>query len=229
MNEQMTGQPVVDAATWQTARDALLVEEKRLTRDLDRLAAQRRQMPWQRVVTDYRFTTPEGEKGLADLFEGRRQLVVYHHMLRENDPAPCPGCSMLADELPELAHLHARNTTLVMVSNAPLAQMLAFRQRMGWAVPWFETRDSFTPDHGYGRHGPGYSVFIRQGDAVFYTYGCTDRGTEIVGGTMSMLDITPMGRQEDWEQSPDWVPKSPPYQWWRLHDEYEPVRQMAGQ
>ncbi len=217
----MTGQPIVDAAQWQAARAALLSEEKRLTRDLDRLAAERRKLPWVQVTRAYRFTTPDGEKSLADLFDGRKQLIVYHHMLKEDDPAPCPGCSMLADELPRLEHLHARNTTLVMVSHAPLSQIRAFAARMGWPVPWFESRDSFTPDHGYGTHGPGYSVFIRQGDQVFYTYGCTDRGTEMVCGTMAMLDMTPMGRGEVWQDAPAWVEQNQPYQWWRLHDEYE--------
>lgn len=215
-----TLQPVVSAEEWKAARAALLAEEKAVTKALDRLSALRRQMPWQKVDKPYVFNTPDGPKGLPDLFDGRRQLIVYHHMLRPADPSPCPGCSMLADELPNLAHVNARDTTLLMVSRAPLAEILVFRARMGWPVPWVETTDDFNTDFGMGTYGPGYSVFFRDKDAVYYTYSCTDRGTETVVGTFGHLDITPMGRQEKWQGAPDWVPQGDPYVWWRLHDEY---------
>lgn len=206
---------------WAAARAALLIEEKALTRQADRVAALRRQMPWRRVARDYRFMTADGEVGLADLFDGRRQLIVYHHMLREADPSPCSGCGMLADQLPHLAHLHARDTTLVMVSKAPLAEIVAFAARMGWDVPWVETTDSFSPDFGMGNHGPGFTVFIHDRGAVFHSYACTARETERAVTVWGLLDMTPMGRQEVWQDAPDWVPQSEPYRWWRLHDGYE--------
>lgn len=216
-----SGHPVVDADTWKTARNALLAEEKAVTREIDRVAALRRALPWRKVESTYTFITPDGPKTLAGLFAGRRQLIVYHHMLRAADPSPCPGCAMLADDLPNLAHIHARDTTLLMVSRAPLAEILAFRARMGWTVPWVETTDSFNEDVGMGTHGPGYTVYIQDGGAIFQTYDCTDRGTEIVVGTFGHLDITPMGRQEKWQDAPPWVPQGDPYVWWRLHDRYE--------
>lgn len=216
----MTGQAEATPADWAEARAALLAEEKALTTAVDRVAALRRRMPWLRVEKDYRFVTDRGETGLADLFDGRRQLIVYHHMLRPADPAPCPGCAMTADEMPHLSHLNARDTTLTFVSRAPLAEILAFRARMGWTLPWAETTDSFSRDFGMGDYGPGFTVFIRDGGTVWHSYSTTGRGTELVAGTWGLLDITPMGRQEDWQEAPDWVPQTPPYAWWRLHDSY---------
>jgi predicted dithiol-disulfide oxidoreductase (DUF899 family) len=211
--------PVTDADGWAAARAALLEEEKALTAAMDRVAALRRRMPWRPVTQDYRFVTEAGPAGLADLFDGRRQLIVYHHMLRPADPAPCSGCSMMADQLPHLAHLHARDTSLTMVSRAPLAEILAFRKRMGWTMPWAETTDSFNTDMGMGERGPGFTVYIRDGDRIWLSYATTGRGTE-TGTVWSLLDMTPMGRQEDWQDAPDWVPRTPPYAWWRLHDSY---------
>ena len=218
---ELAGQPVVSRAEWQAAREALLAEEKEMTRAMDRLAAKRRELPWVAVSDDYRFVTDQGEKRLIDLFAGRRQLVIYHHMLRPDDPSPCPGCSMLVDELPRMEHLHARDTTLVVVSAAPLAQINAFKQRMGWSFEWVEALGTFNVDFSGHQYGPGYSVFIQNGGRVFYSYGCDDRGTEAVVGCFGTLDITPMGRQEDWQDAPAWVPQTPPYVWWRLHDQYE--------
>ncbi len=212
--------PVVDETAWAAARAALLAEEKALTKATDRVAAHRRDLPWRAVATDYRFVTPRGPASLADLFEGRRQLIVYHHMLRPADPRPCPGCSLLADQVPHLSHLHARDTTFTMVSKAPLAEIEAFRARMGWSFPWVETTDSFSPDHGMGDHGPGFSVFFRDAGGVFHTYATTDRGTEAALTVWGLLDMTPMGRQENWQDAPSWVPQGNPFEWWRLHDEY---------
>ncbi len=212
--------PVVDDTTWAAARDALLDEEKAATTMLDRIAAKRRHMPWREVTRDYRFVTPDGPAGLAHLFDNRRQLIVYHHMMRGGDRDPCSGCGLLADQVPHLAHLHARDTTFTMVSSAPLAEILAFRARMGWTFPWVESTDSFTPDHNMGDSGPGFTVFIRDQDRVFHTYTTTDRGTETALTVWGLLDMTPMGRQENWQDAPDWVPQGAPYQWWRLHDRY---------
>lgn len=214
-------QPETDAAGWAAARAALLAEEKALTAATDRVAALRRQMPWQRVTGEYRFVTTAGPASLADLFEGQRQLIVYHHMLRPADPAPCPGCCMLADQLPDLAHLRARDTALTLVSRAPLAEILAFRARMGWSLPWAETTDSFNRDFGMGERGPGFTVFVRDGDSLWHSYATTGRGTEGATTVWGLLDMTPMGRQEAWQDAPAWVPRKPPYAWWRLHDSYE--------
>lgn len=213
-------QAIVDPKTWQAARDALLAEEKSLTRAQDALAAKRRQMPWRKVDQPYHFITANGPATLADLFDGRRQLIIYHHMLRAADPAPCPGCGLLVDQLPNLAHLHARDTTLTLVSRAPLSEIEAFRARMGWPLPWVETTDGFNADFGMGRHGPGFTVFIRQGNAIFHSYACTARETERTTTIWGLLDMTPMGRQELWQDAPAWVPQSPPYEWWNLHDAY---------
>ncbi len=211
---------VANQTEWAVAHAALVAEEKALTLATDRVAALRRQMPWRREQQDYHFVTPDGPAGLGDLFDGRRQLIVYHHMLGANDPSPCPGCGILVDQLPHPAHLHARDTTLTLVSTAPLAEIEAFKARMGWTLPWVETTDRFGLDHGMGARGPGFSVYIKDVGAIYHTYSTTGRGTEGATSVWGLLDMTPMGRQENWQDAPAWVPQSPPYQWWRLHDEY---------
>jgi predicted dithiol-disulfide oxidoreductase (DUF899 family) len=215
--------PVVDAATWAAAREALLAEEKALTRAQDALAARRRRLPRMVVTKPYAFIGPDGPATLADLFDGRRQLIVYHHMLRPSDPAPCPGCSMVGDQIPHLAHLHARDTSLVFVSRTPLAEIEAFRSRMGWTFPWVETTDDFNADFGVSTFGPGLNVFLRDGDAILRTYFTISRGVEALGSPWSFLDLTPFGRQELGEDAPPGTPQTARYSWWRLHDAY-PVR-----
>lgn len=210
---------VVDADAWAQARAALLSEEKALTRAQDRLAAARRRLPRHEVEDRYRFTTPAGPARLSDLFEGRDQLIVYHHMLRPADPAPCSGCSMFADSLPHLAHLHARNTSLAMVSQAPLAEIEVFKARMGWTMPWVETLDGFNADFGV-TGGFGLNVFLREGGTIWRTYFTSGRGVESLGSVWSFLDLTSFGRQEAWQDAPIGTPQTEPYQWWRLHDEY---------
>lgn len=126
---------IVSPESWRGSREALLATEKAHTRASDKLAAERRRLPWVKVEKDYVFKGRAREASLADLFEGRRQLVVYHHMLRPADPAPCSGCGMVGDQIPHLAHLHQRDTTLVFVSRAPIAEIEAFRARMGWSMP----------------------------------------------------------------------------------------------
>jgi predicted dithiol-disulfide oxidoreductase (DUF899 family) len=124
---------------WLAARLELLAQEKALTRQRDALNAQRRQLPMVAITADYRFTGPEGEVGLAELFAGRRQLIVYHFMYHRDKGEGCPGCSFLTDNIGHLAHLHARDTSLVLVSNAPLAEIEAFKRRMGWKLPWYSS------------------------------------------------------------------------------------------
>ncbi|MDW4496597.1 DUF899 domain-containing protein [Sulfitobacter sp. D35] len=211
---------IADADGFERARQSLLEQEKAHTRAGDRIAAARRRLPWVPVTRDYRFEGADGACGLVDLFDGRRQLIVYHHMLRPADPAPCTGCSMVGDQIPHLAHLHARDTSLVFVSRAPITEIAAFRDRMGWAMPWYTTQDSFNADHGVDG-GFGVNVFYRDGDDVFRTYFTTARAAESLGTVWSFLDLTPLGRQEKWEDAPEGSPQTPPYRWWRLHDEYE--------
>jgi predicted dithiol-disulfide oxidoreductase (DUF899 family) len=211
--------PVVSREKWEAARERLLAKEKEHTRAGDTLAAERRRLPMVAVEKDYVFEAPHGEASLLDLFDGRRQLIVYHHMLRPADPDPCSGCSMFADNVGHLAHLHARDTSLVLVSRAPIDEIEAFRKRMGWTLPWFSTRDDFNPDFGI-TDGFGLNVFIRDGERIFRTYFTNGRGVEALGSNWTFLDLTPLGRQEEWEDTPQGRPQTPPYAWWRLHDEY---------
>ncbi|MGI3170292.1 DUF899 domain-containing protein [Pseudooceanicola sp. C21-150M6] len=204
---------------WTAALDKLREAEKELTRAHDRLAAERRKLPWEPVGQAYRFETPEGHIGLTDLFAGRRQLIVYHHMLKPGDTSPCAGCSMVGDQIPHLAHLHARDTSLVFVAKAPIDEIQAFRQRMGWEFPFVSTLDQFNADFGV-TGGFGLNVFFRDGEDIYRTYFTTARGVEALGTPWTFLDLTPLGRQEDWEDSPEGVSQTGPYRWWRLHDAY---------
>lgn len=212
---------LVDADEWHRARAELLVREKAHTRAGDRLAAEWRRLPWIPVKKRYQFETATERLTLADLFEGRRQLIVYHHMLKPADPDPCSGCSMVGDQIPHLAHLHQRDATLVFVSRAPAGEIEAFRNRMSWTFPWYSSRDDFNADFDV-TDGFGFNVFYRSGADVYRTYFTTGRAAETLGTIWTLLDLTPLGRQETWEVSPPGTPQTPPYEWWRLHDEYEP-------
>jgi predicted dithiol-disulfide oxidoreductase (DUF899 family) len=211
---------IVSQSEWEAARDRLLVKEKELRRGMDALAAERRRLPMVLFDKPYVFQGKDGEAGLVDLFDGRRQLSVYQFM--DNGPDDyCPGCSSVIDNVGHLAHLHARDTTYVAVSNMPLAQMTLFWRRMGWTVPFYSSRGTtFSADCGAGG-GFGLSVFLRDGDAVYRTYFTTSRGVDHLRLDFNLLDLTPLGRQETWENSPDGWPQSKPYEWWRLHDEYK--------
>jgi predicted dithiol-disulfide oxidoreductase (DUF899 family) len=219
---------IVSRAEWRKARNKLLVKEKAETRRRDALAAERRRLPMVRVDKDYIFTGSKGKLRLQDLFEGRRQLILYHFMFAPGvdgwPTAGCPGCSMVVDNVGHLAHLHARDTSFVLVSRAPLAKIKIYQKRMGWKVPWFSSADSdFNVDFGVTtKEGEtfGLSIFLRDGDQVFHTYFTADRGVEALGSSWTFLDLTPFGRQEDWEDTPAGRPQTAPYQWWRRHDEY---------
>ncbi|MEM7054503.1 MAG: DUF899 domain-containing protein [Pseudomonadota bacterium] len=210
---------IVPHEDWLAALAALQQKEKALTAMQDELAAERRRMPRERVTKTYRFNTPTGPATLHDLFDSRRQLIVYHHMLKSDDTEPCPGCCMVGDQIPHLAHLHARDTSLVFVARAPIEEIDAFKKRMRWTMPWFSTGESFNSDFGVTT-GFGLNVFLRDGDAILRTYYTTGRGAEMLGTPWAFLDLTPFGRQETWEVSPPGTPQSEPYQWWRLHDQY---------
>jgi predicted dithiol-disulfide oxidoreductase (DUF899 family) len=216
--------PVVSTEEWQAAREELLVKEKAATRARDAMAAQRRRMPMMAVDREYAFEGPDGKATLLDLFAGRRQLIVYRFFYEpavEGWPERgCGGCSLLADQVAHLAHLNARDTTLVFVSRAPQADIERWKARMGWEIPWFTITDEFDVDFDVGEwHGT--NAFLRDGDRVFRTYFVNNRGDEAMGSTWSYLDITALGRQEEWEDSPQGYPQTPPYQWLRLHDEYD--------
>ncbi|HMB18866.1 MAG TPA: DUF899 domain-containing protein [Gaiellaceae bacterium] len=224
--------PVVSQDAWQAARDELLAKEKEATRALDALAAERRRLPRVLVDKPYVFEGPNGEASLLDLFEGRRQLLVYHFMFGPNQGVGCDGCSMAVDNFGHPAHLNARDTTLVLVSRAALEKIEPYRRRMGWDRPWYSSFTSdFNVDFGISPETPqpdqyqdgetfGLSAFLRDGDSVYRTYFTRLRGVEAVGTNWTLLDLTPLGRQEDWEDSPDGYPQTPRYDWWRRHDEY---------
>lgn len=229
---------------WQKARIELLEREKELTRKRDELNAERRRLPMVAVEEEYSFDGPHGEASLLDLFDGRRQLLVYHFMFDPDWEEGCPSCSFVADNVGHLAHLHARDTSLVIVSRAPLETIEAYRDRMGWSIPWYSSDGSdFNYDFGVtidasrdsveynyrdlsehlgdeSTEGHGLSVFLRDGDDVYHTYSTYARGVERLVGTYNYLDLTPLGRQEDWE-APAGRSDSSPMGWLRRHDDYD--------
>jgi predicted dithiol-disulfide oxidoreductase (DUF899 family) len=215
--------PLVSPPEWEAAWLRLLAKEKELTRARDALAAERRRMPWLAVEKQYELDGPEGKASLLDLFEGRRQLIVYRAFFEPGvhgwpDHA-CVGCSLMADQVAHLSHLNARDTTLVYVSRAPQAAIARLKARMGWTIPWYTITDSFDADFGVAEWH-GHNAFFRDGESVFRTYFINSRGDEAIGTTWSYLDMTALGRQETWEDSPRNYPQSRPYKWWNWHDSY---------
>jgi predicted dithiol-disulfide oxidoreductase (DUF899 family) len=203
---------IASADEWQQARAELLTAEKQLTRAQDALAAQRRRLPMVRFENTYTFDTPTGPKSLLGLFEGRNQLVVYQFM----DLGPdhyCPGCTKFTDNVPiaGLPALADCGVSWATVSNMPLAQIEAYKKRMGWTLPFVSSHGtSFSDDCGAGG-GFLLSVFLRDGDDVYRTYSTTSRGVDRLVFVHSVLDLTPYGRQEDWEESPPGWPQHPTY------------------
>lgn len=229
--------PVVARADWLAARLALLDDEKALTAAYDRVAAQRRTLPWVRLEQDYVFDTADGPQPMSALFQGRRQLLVQHFMLGPGWPQGCPSCSFMADHLDGIAvHLAHRDIAWLAVSRAPLDEIERFRERMGWRFRWVSShgnafnRDfhvSFTPeelaegevDYNYGRRAfpsseaPGLSVFVRDADgALFHSYSTYGRGVEAMMGAYRLIDLTPAGRDEH--------NAARPMDWLRHHDRY---------
>jgi predicted dithiol-disulfide oxidoreductase (DUF899 family) len=227
--------PIASRADWLAARTALLVREKEATRARDALSAARRRLPMVRMEKDYRFTGPAGEVGFADLFEGRRQLIVYHFMFDPRWEDGCPSCTGYVDALGDLRRLRERDTTFALVSRAPFAKLAAYKARRGWGAPWYSSYgsdfnydfhvtfdESVAPtEHNFRRvtipageqpaEGQGLSVFFRLDDAVYHTYSAYARGVEGLTNAISLLDVTPYGRQEDWEDSPPGWPQRPTY------------------
>jgi predicted dithiol-disulfide oxidoreductase (DUF899 family) len=173
----------------------------------------------------YVFEGPGGSARLADLFEGRSQLVVYNFMLTPGSDYVCGGCASFTDNIPNLAHLHARDTTYALVSRVALDQIEGVRQRFGWTLPWYSSYGSdFNYDIGVSSDRGemfGLSVFLRDGDDVYRSYFTSARGVDRLRVDFNLLDLTPLGRQEAWEDSPEGWPQSPTMAWLRLHDEYE--------
>ena len=228
---------VVSREEWRTARAGLLAEEKRLTRERDRVNAQRRRLPMVRIEEDYVFDGPDGPVSLLDLFDGREQLVVHHFMFAPDWDTACASCASAADVIGGLRQLHARRTTLVAVSRAPYPKLAAFGDRMGWTFPWYSSSGS-TFNHDFhatlddrvvpvelhhrgeselaqagvpwtggpwtsdlrGTEMPGISAFLRVGDEVFHTYSTFGRGIEEFHHNYPYLDLTALGRQEEWEE-----------------------------
>jgi predicted dithiol-disulfide oxidoreductase (DUF899 family) len=235
----MTLPRVASREDWLSARKALLTKEKALTRQRDEVAAERRRLPMVPVDKPYSFEGPLGCARLLDLFEGRRQLIVYHFVFDPVWEEGCPSCSFLVDAIGDVSHLHARNTTLALVSRAPYATIAPYKARMGWTYPWYSSFGTdFNYDFGvtlddkathqakdepwFAENGEahGLSTLLRDGDAVFHTYSAYARGTDHLVATYSYLDLTALGRQEDWEQPPG-RSDGPFMHWVRRHDEYE--------
>jgi predicted dithiol-disulfide oxidoreductase (DUF899 family) len=228
---------VVSRDEWVAERKTLLAREKELTRLRDQIARERRALPWVRVDKNYVFEAPEGRRTLAELFEGRRQLLVQHFMFAPGWEQGCPSCSFMADHSDGMnVHLAHRDVTLVAVSRAPLADIERFRHRMGWRFKWVSSHGSdfnydfgvsFTPEevtkgelsYNYGtwpfafEEWPGISVFFKNdANEVFHTYSTYGRGVEVMMGTYGMLDLMPKGRDErDVDHKMEWV---------RHHDRY---------
>ena len=215
--------PIVTPEAWEAARQQMLVKEKAFTRARDALAAERRRMPWMAVEKAYQFEGPQGTLSLLELFEGCRQLVIYRAFFEPGvfgwPEHACRGCSLGADQVGHLAHLNARDTTLAYASRAPQKDIERLTARMGWKMPWYTITDDFDTDFGVNEWH-GHNAFIRNGNQVFRTYFVNERGDEAMGTTWSYLDITALGRQETWENSPAGYPQTPPYKWWNWHDQY---------
>ena len=209
---------IVDKQDWRRANDALVAKEKVATRERDALAAERRCQPMTEFATDFAFEGPDGPASFLDLFAGRSQLIVYHFWFPE-DGDPCPGCTMFSDQISELAHLNARDVTFVAVSRAPQDRIAAYKERMGWTHPWFTDTLAFQESCGTTEYFR-LQVFLRDGDRAFLTYETNARGVEALGSVWTFLDLTPFGRQEEWEETPLGRPQEPAYQWWRKKDAY---------
>ncbi|MCE7986477.1 MAG: DUF899 domain-containing protein [Caldilinea sp. CFX5] len=224
--------PIVSREEWLVARTALLDQEKALTRQQDRLSAERRRLPMVKIEKNYTFDGPEGKHTLLDLFDGRRQLIVYHFMFDPDWEKGCPGCTGYVNALGDLSHLSDRDATFVLISRAPLAKLEAYKAEQGWDRPWYS---SFGSDFNYDFHATidasvappvhnyrsvpnaekgevsALSVFFRLGDDIYHTYSTFARGAEYLTNTSALLDVTPYGRQEDWEDSPAGWPQRPTY------------------
>jgi predicted dithiol-disulfide oxidoreductase (DUF899 family) len=221
---EMNTPPIVSRQEWETARQQLLVKEKSLTRERDALAAERRRMPWMAVEKAYEFEGPEGKVSLLDLFEGRRQLIVYRAFFEPGvfgwpDHA-CRGCSLGADQVAHLAHLNARDTTLVYASRASQADIARLKKRMGWEMPWYTSPTASTRTSAL-MNGTATMCSSATASGCSARTSSTTAATKRWGAHGANLDLAPLGRQETWEDSPEGYPQTPPYKWWNWHDNYD--------
>ena len=232
--------PIVSHGQWLGERKKLLAHEKELTRQYDRVNAERRRLPMVRIEKDYVFDGPDGKRRLKELFEARRQLAIYHFMFDPSWDKGCPGCTSYANAIGDLSMLNQHDTAFAFVSRAPLAKLEAYKVQKGWDIAWYS---SFGGDFNYDFHvtndekvAPveynyrnkaeleankvpnaitgeehGLSVFFRMGDDVFHTYWAYARGTEALTNSRALLDMTPYGRQQDFEDSPPGWPQKPTY------------------
>jgi predicted dithiol-disulfide oxidoreductase (DUF899 family) len=208
--ENMAKPQIASAEVWQHERDELLKAEKEATRALDALAAQRRRLPMVRFGDEYIFATPAGPKTLADLFDGRLQLVVYQFM--DNGPDEfCPGCTAFTNNVADLETLADAGASWVTVSNMPLTQIEAYKAAKGWTLPFVSSRGTSFADDCGASAGFMLSVFLRDGADIYRTYNTTSRGVDRLVFVNSILDLCPYGRQEDWEDSPAGWPQHPTY------------------
>ncbi|MEV5984212.1 DUF899 domain-containing protein [Streptomyces sp. NPDC052051] len=204
----MTLPEIVSREEWRAEREALLAKEKAATHARDAINAERRRLPMVEVDTEYVFEGGDGKATLLDAFEGRHQLVVYHYMFAPEWDEGCRSCAAFLDQIGHLAHLHARGTSFAVVSRAPYTRILPFKARLGWTMPWYSSHGTpFNHDFqvtvdraGESVERPGVSCFVRDHDRVFHTYSTYERGLDGLGSTTSLLDLTALGRQEEWEQ-----------------------------
>ena len=204
----MTYPQIVSRDEWLAARQELLIKEKEATHARDRLNAERRRLPMVKIDKAYLFEGPNGQVSLADLFDGRRQLIVYHFMFDPSWDEGCQGCTNLVDNMPsKLGRLYARDTSLAVISRAPLAKLEAYKAKREWNIPWFS---SFGSDFNYDFDAtdddgekPGVSMFLREGEDILHSYSTSGRGVDILLNTYNYLDLTPLGRQEEWEERPE--------------------------
>ena len=214
---------VVSRQPWQEKRRSFLKQEKEATRAQDALNARRRRLPMTLIDRPCTFGSTRGELQFADLFEGRPQLIIYHNMLAPGSDHVCPGCSYYCDHVGNLDHLHARRTTFAVVARATVAEIERVKSRLGWSFPWYSCfgttfHKDFVESEG---ESFGLSVFIRRGNDIYQTYFTSGRGVEQPCNTFGLLDVTPWGRQETWEDSPEGWPQEPAHAWRRVHDEYD--------
>ena len=224
--------PIRSEDEWLTARLELLAQEKELTRQKDRINAARRRLPMVKVSKEYTFDGPEGKVSLLDLFAGKRQLIVHHFMFGPDWKAGCPGCTGHVNAIGDLSLLDERDTKYVIVSRAPLEKLNAYKEEQGWNHPWYSSGEgdfnfdfnvSFREGEKDAKYnyaprgradegeGPGMSVFFRVGDDIYHTYSVYARGLEPITDSYQFLDLTPYGRQEDFEDSPAGWPQKPTY------------------
>lgn len=224
MTDELELPKIVSRDEWNKARKELLTKEKEATKARDALNTKRRELPMVKLEKDYTFEGTNGQASSLDLFEGRRQLIVLHFMFDPDWDEGCVGCSFQTDNIGHLAHLHDRDTSLVLISRAPLDKLEAYKARMGWTVPWYS---SYGSDFNYDFHVTNdkgeisaTSAFFRDGEDIFHSYSTFARGAELFDGTLMYLDLTPLGRQEVWEKPAGRGADSKAGGWWRRHDQY---------